>query len=176
MTRSEKEQFVSSFGDIVKDSEAFALMSFEKITVEAMTEFRLSLRKKNVRVKVLKNTLAKRIFEETPYKEVVTHLNGPVLIAYAKEDAVSTAKVLWEWAAKEDFSVKIKTAVALGKVIGPKEIESLSKLPSKEQLLVSFLWCLKYHPTRFLNALQDTPRKLGYALQALKTKKEQENK
>ena len=55
------------------------------------------------------------------------------------------------------------------------QLKTLSKLPGRNELYVSFLWALKNHPTRFLYAVQDAPKKLGYALQALKDKKEKES-
>ncbi len=174
MKRSEKEAFVNDFNSEVGKSSAFALLSFSKISVEKMTAFRLSLRKRNIRVQVVKNTLAKRALESTPYKELSSEFEGPVLVAYSSEDPVVAAKAIWEWASKEDFGLKLKSGAALGQVMSHKQIEALSKLPGKNELLVGFLWALKSGPTKFLYALQDTPRKLGYALGALKGKKEAE--
>ena len=175
MNRTEKQEFVSELNEGISKAQAFALMSFSKLTVEQMTSFRLGLRKKDVRVKVVKNTLAKRVFDQTSFKEVSAHLEGPTLIAYSSGDPVVTAKAIWEWAEKENFNVKVKAGVALGQVTSEAQMKALSKLPGKNELFVSFLWALKSHPTRFLNALQDSPRRLGYALQALKTKKEKES-
>lgn len=175
MNRTEKQEFVDKLAKGVQEAQAIALMSFSKLTVEEMTSFRLALRKKDVRVKVVKNTLAKRVFGETPYKEICNQFEGPTLLAYSKGDAVMTAKAIMEWANKENFNVKLKSGVALNKVISEKEMVSLSKLPGRNELLVGFLWALKSHPTRFLYALQDGPNRLGYALGALKAKKEKES-
>lgn len=174
MNRTQKEAFVTDLTEGIKDAQALALLSFEKITVEQMTSFRLSLSKKNVRVKVVKNTLAKRVFGESQYKDLVPHLEGPTLLIYSADDPIVTTKAIWEWADKEDFSVKVKTGAALGKTISVSELKALSKLPGRNEMFVGFLWALKAAPTKFLYALQDTPKKLGYALGALRTKKENE--
>ena len=50
MNRLEKQEFVSELAKGVQESQAIALMSFSKLTVEQMTSFRLSLRKKDVMV------------------------------------------------------------------------------------------------------------------------------
>jgi large subunit ribosomal protein L10 len=171
LDRARKEAFVSDFAKEIEHSQAFALMSFEGITVEKMTEFRLSLRKKDVKVKVLKNTLAKKIFGDK-HKDLLPHLKGTTLLAYGKDDPVKTAKAVWEWVSQEDFKMTLKSGVALGNVVSKSEMERLSKLPGREQLLVSFLWALKHHPTRFVFGLKAAPQKLGYALGALKKKKE----
>ena len=174
MNKAQKEEFVKHLHDGLSQAQAFALLSFSRLTVEQMTSFRLSLKKSNIDVKVVKNTLAKRVLAESQYKAVTEHLKGPTLMVYSAGDPVMTAKAITEWANKENFDIKLKAGAALGKVISTDQMKALSKLPGRNELLVSFLWALKSHPTRFLYALQNTPQKLGYALGALKTKKETE--
>lgn len=174
MNRAQKEAFVTDLNEGIKTAQAFAVMSFSKLDVEKMTAFRLSLRKKDVYVKVVKNTLAKRVFDNTPYKEVAPHLQGPTLVAYSSGDPVVAAKAIWEWAAKEEVGLKVKGGAALGQVMTEAQLKALSKLPGKNELFVSFLWALKSSPTKFLYALQDAPKRLGYALGALRDKKQKE--
>ena len=172
MNRTEKQEFVSDFAKGLGGAQAFGLLSFSKISVEQMTSFRLALSKNKVSVKVAKNTLAKRVLADTPFKDLTTQLKGPTLFVYGAQDPVVIAKMIVEWTTKENFDLKLKGGVALGQVMSENQMKALAKLPGRSELLVSFLWALKSHPTRFLNALQDTPRKLGYALGALKTKRE----
>ena len=174
MNRAQKESFVNQFGVDVGKAQAFALMSFSKLSVEKMTAFRLSLKKQNVHVKVVKNTLAKRVLDGGPYKDLVGHLKGPTLIAYSDGDPVATAKAIMEWAGKEDIEVKLKGGAALGKSASAAQLTALSKLPGRNELLVSFLWALKSHPTRLLYAMQDNQRKILNAVVALKDKKGKE--
>lgn len=174
MNRAQKDEFIQQFSKDMKESEAVALLSFSGITVEKMTEFRLSLRKSNVRARVVKNTLARRVLGEE-HPEVLDHLKGVTMVAFGKDDAVQTAKAVWDWVKKEDFNMDLKSGIALGKVVDKGEMERLSTLPGREDMLVLFLWALKHHPTRFLYALKDKPQQLGYALGALKKKKEEES-
>ncbi len=172
MNRLQKQEFVTDFTEKVLQSQAMALMSFSKLTVEQMTSFRLSLRKNNVRVKVVKNTLAERVFGATAYAELGKNLTGPTLVAYGEGDPVLAAKAICEWATKEGFQFKLKNGAALGQVMTDAQITALSKLPGRNELFVSFLWALKSPATKFLYALQDAPQRMGYAIQALKQKKE----
>ncbi|MBY0370801.1 50S ribosomal protein L10 [bacterium] len=172
MDRSQKEAFLKDFTDQVATAQAMAVMSFNKLSVEQMTSFRLGLRKQGVRVKVVKNTLARRVLNETPLKGLSDNFTGPTLVAYSDGDAVVAAKAICEWLGKEGFDLNVKGGSALGQVMSPAQITALSRLPGKNELFVGFLWALKSAPTQFLYALQDTPRKLGYALGALKDQKE----
>ena len=174
MNRAQKEAFVNELGEGVAKAQAFALLSFAKLSVEQMTTFRLSLSKQNVKVKVVKNTLARRVLGATEYKDAVVHLEGPTLLAYSEGDPISTAKAICEWAGKEGLDIKLKGGAALGKVVSSDQMKALSKLPGRNEMFVSFLWALKSHPTKFLYGLQDKQKKLLYAVSALKDKKEKE--
>ncbi len=175
MDRAQKEAFVEEFSKDISTAQAMAVMSFNKLSVEQMTSFRLGLAKQGVRVQVVKNTLAKRVFDKTPLKALSSQFKGATLVAYGEGDAVVTAKAICEWLGKENFDVKIKSGSALGQEMSEKQIIALSKLPGKNELFVSFLWALKSAPTQFLYALQDAPRKLGYSLGALQAKREKES-
>ncbi len=175
MNRAQKETFVSEFSGGIETAQAFAILSFNKLTVEQMTSFRLSLAKQSIRVKVVKNTLAKRVFDKTPFAAVGEHLVGPTLVVYGDGDAVITAKAIAEWSAKENFDVKVKSGAAMGQVMSDKQFTAMSKLPGRNELYVMFLWTLKAAPTNFLYALKDAPQRMGYVLGDLKAKKEKEN-
>jgi large subunit ribosomal protein L10 len=174
LNRAQKEEFVQNLSQGIQEAQAFALMSFSKLTVEQMTSFRLGLKKKDVDVKVVKNTLAKRVFGATIFKDLSPQFQGPTLVAYSKGDPVVAAKAIMEWASKENFNLKLKGGGALGEVMTEAKLTALSKLPGRNELLVTFLWALKSAPTKFLYALNDAPTKMGYALSALKAKKEKE--
>lgn len=174
MNRAQKEASVVDLNKGIESAQAFALMSFNKLNAEQMSNFRLSLRKQNVYVRVVKNTLAKRVLGETAFKEMSTHLTGPTLLAYSSGDAVVAAKAIQEWTEKEGIDIKVKIGAAMGQVMSTAQMKALSKLPGRNELFVSFLWALKSSPTKFLYALQDAPRRLGYAFVALQQKKEKE--
>ena len=175
MNRAEKAAFVTELGEGVSKAQAIAVLSFSKLSVEKMTLFRLALSKQKVRVKVVKNTLAKRVFGATEFKDVSPSFVGPTLIAYSEGDPVATAKAIAEWAKKDGYDIKIKGGVALGQVMSTQQIEALSKLPGRNEMFVGFLWALKSPPTKFLYALKDAPNRLGYALAALRDKKQTES-
>jgi large subunit ribosomal protein L10 len=175
LDRSQKEAFVQEFTQEISSASTMAVMSFKKLSVEQMTGFRLGLGKQGVRVRVVKNTLAKRVLADSPMKDLSPHFIGPTLIAYGKGDSVITAKAICEWLGKENFDIQVKSGSALGQVMTEAQIIALSKLPGKNELFVGFLWALKSGPTQFLYALQDAPRRLGYAIGALQAKKEKES-
>lgn len=174
MNLAEKEQFCNQLTQDVKGAQAFALLAFSGLDAEKMSSLRIGLRRQDVRVRVVKNTLARRVFKETGHEALTSDLKGPTMLLYSSGDPISAAKAFNEWVKKEGFDLKVKSGLAMGEILDAAKIMALAALPGKEELFVSFLWALKSAPTSFLYALQDAPRKLGYAVAALKEKKEKE--
>jgi len=168
---SKKQTFVSELSSKIKDANTFAILSFNKVNVATMTGFRIALKKQGLFVKVAKNTLLKRALDSTPYKELGSTLKGTSLIVYSHGDVVTSAKSIVEWLGKEDFSVDIKAAMAMGQIVDKSKLVALSKLPGRKELLTGFLFALTGVPKKVLFALEDAPRKLCYAIIALKEKK-----
>ncbi len=170
MNRSEKETFLAEFTKEVSHVQALAVLAFHKITVEQMTQLRLGLRRKNIRARVVKNTLARRVLENTDYKDLANHFRGTTMVIYGDGDPVATTKAVWEWIGKEELDLKVKAGLALGKVISAAELKELSSLPGRPEMLTGFLFALTSLPSQVLYALQDAPTKVLYALEALKEK------
>ena len=81
-----------------------------------MTELRKQLREAGVEFQVLKNTLVRRATAEAEMTELDEHLVGPTAIAFSEEDPVAAAKVLSNFAKKND-NLELKVGVVEGRII-----------------------------------------------------------
>ena len=99
-----------------------------------MTGLRNKLRDAEVSYQVVKNRLAKRAAAEAGISGLDEHLVGPTAIAFTSEDPIAPAKILQDFA-DEDDTFSIKSGFMDGQILSPDEIEALSKLPSREELL-----------------------------------------
>ncbi|MFN2355519.1 MAG: 50S ribosomal protein L10, partial [Desulfopila sp.] len=97
---------------------------------------------------------------------------GTTAVVMAYDDPVGPAKALADFA-KDHEKFILRSAVLEGEKLGPKELESLAKLPSKEVLLGQLLTVLNGVPQGLVQVLSAVPRNFGYGLQALKDQKEQ---
>lgn len=95
---------------------------------------RLALRKKNIRIQVVKNSLAKRLFGEIGLETAASFLEGPSAVAWGGPTIVELAKEITEWAAKVK-KLEIKGGATSGKPLTREQVVVLSKLPSREELL-----------------------------------------
>ena len=100
-------------------------------------------------------------------------LTGPVAIAFAKEDAVGTAKTLKKHV-DSTKKLTLKGGLLGDSVLSEADFVALSKLPSREVLLAQVAGTLQSPLTKSAGLFQAFTRNTAYALSALQAKKEQE--
>ena len=114
---------------------------------------------------VAKNTLIRLAVEGTALAEMDEQLNGTTAVATSTTDYVAAAKILSKFAEKHD-NFKIKAGFLDGELISLEKIESLAKLPSKEQLLCTVLFAFQAPMASFARAIQAIIDKGGEAVEA----------
>lgn len=97
-------------------------------------KLRLELRKKGIQIQVVKNSLARRIFADLGYPKMDSILEGPSAICYGGEGIVELAREISAWA-KKLAKLQVKGGCVTGQAVDAAGVETLSKLPSKPELL-----------------------------------------
>src|SRR6059036_1421622 len=77
---------------------------YRGLEVGRMTELRAKARKSGVYLRVLKNTLARRAVEGTPFEKLTEKMVGPLMYGIAA-DPVAGAKVLSDFARENEHFV-----------------------------------------------------------------------
>ena len=114
------------------------VVDYQGITVAADTALRKSLREANVNYSVVKNTLLGRAADEADLSELKSVLEGTTALATCDNDEIIAAKLLCEFAEKNDC-IKIKAGFYEGKVVDAATVQSLAKVPPKDVLLSMFI-------------------------------------
>ena len=143
----------------LSDSKAVILTEYAGLSVSEQNQLRNEASKNDAVFVVTKNNLLRLALKETNADLVDTldsFLNGPTAVLFSKKDAVAGAK--------------IKSGIMDGKAITPVEITSLSKLPSREQLLSSLLAQLQAPAQALVRQLSAPIQNLVYGLDALRNK------
>ena len=124
--------------------------------------------------KLSKTTLARIAAEDTPFAELADQFTQTRAIVYSDGDAVQQAKVLSE-AAKSLENLKILAGILVGdsktSILNTGEVEALSKLPSREELIVKLLFLMQAPATQFVRTLNAVPAKFVRTLAAVRDSK-----
>jgi len=158
--RQEKEQIVQEITAKLKESSCTILTDYRGLNVAQITELRKSLREAGIEFRVLKNTLTRRAVENAELSELELFLTGPTAIAFSKDDVVTPAKILTQFA-KNNEALSVKAGVVEGKVVDVNQIKALAELPSREGLL-----------SMLLSVLQAPIRNFALAVKAVAEKQE----
>ncbi|MGD6818645.1 50S ribosomal protein L10 [Metabacillus sp. 84] len=137
-----KKQIVDEITEKFRDSKSTIVVDYRGLTVAQVTELRKSLREAGVEFKVYKNTMTRRAVEKAELSGLNDALTGPNAIAFSTEDVVAPAKVLNEFAKKNE-ALEIKAGVIEGNIASVEEIKALAELPSREGLLSMLLSVLQ---------------------------------
>ena len=174
MERSQKEAQVSELRTIFKSMSAGVLVDYRGIEANQVVELRKKLNDASSTMKVIKNSLARIAAEDTPFAELADQFTQTRALVYCDGDAVQQAKVLSE-AAKRLDNLKILAGILVGdsktSILNTGEVEALSKLPSREELLMKLLFLMQAPATQFVRTLNAVPAKFVRTLAAIRDSK-----
>ena len=152
MDRSEKEQLVSTLRDGLLESSLVVVSHQTGLTVAQVSDLRRQMREAGAQFKVAKNTLARLAVAGTENEGITSFLSGPTTLAYSK-DPVAAAKISVKFANDND-KFNIVGGMLEGKILGPKDIETLSKLPSIDELRAKIIGIISTPATRVAGIVQ----------------------
>ena len=145
----------------LQSSVTTVVVDYRGLNVSQVTELRKQLREAGVEFQVLKNTILRRATAATELTELDEVLTGPTAIAFSETDVVAPARILNDFAKKNE-ALKLKGGVVEGKVIDAVQLKALAELPSRDGLL-----------SMLLSVLQAPMRNFALAVKAVAEKEEQ---
>ena len=170
MKRDEKKAFVEELKRRLESAPGVIAADFRGLNVENITELRRRMRAAGVSFRVVKNTLTRRAAQGTPLAPLVGLLEGPTALALHPEDPAAPARVLLEFA-REHKQLQIKGGALTGRLLSPREVEALARMPARPEMLAILAGTLMAGPRKMAGLLAAAPRKMAGLLLALKDNK-----
>ena len=147
----QKQAVVAEVSAQVAQAQTIVLAEYRGIGVADITKLRANARKAGVYFHVLKNTLARRAVQGTPFEALAEKMVGPLVYSIST-DAVAAAKVVYEFARTNDKLV-IKAGAYNGKALDAAGVNALATVPSKEVLLAQLCGLLQSPISGFARVL-----------------------
>ena len=151
-----KKDIVKEISEKIKNSESIIIFSYQGLNVEDFQSLRNELKKSNSEIKIYKNTLAKRAFEDCNIKDD-SIWTGPNAILFGSE-LLEPIKVISKFS-KENENVKIISGMTDGKILTLDEIKAYADIPSREGLLAMFAGGLMQYVKEFAIGLDMIAKK-----------------
>ena len=170
LNRQEKAAMIEEVSALVAKAESIIVAEYRGLDVDSVTKLRREARGRGVQLRVLKNTLARRAVNDTPFSGLADKLVGPLIYGFAS-DPVSAAKVLSDFAKSNDKLV-VKAGAMPNAVMDAAGVKALATLPSREELLAMLMATMQAPIGQFVRTLNEVPARFVRTLAAVRDAKE----
>ena len=178
MTKAEKTAVIEELKEKFAEAQYFYVTDSSTLTVAKVNELRGKLFEKGIEMRVVKNTLLRKALEagdaEKGYEGLLNETSvfaGPTAILFT-ETGNAPAKVIKEFR-KTNEKPLIKAAyIDTDVIVGDDQLEMLSTLKSKEDLVADVIMLLQSPVKNVLGSLQSGQNTLAGLLKALEERGE----
>lgn len=169
--REQKQKDLNALAESFQNADAAMIVSFNKMTVAKDQDLRNSLREAGVKYAVVKNTLARKAAEGTPFEQITEHFKGVSAVAFTN-DPVSLSKAISKYAKANQDIFTFKVGLVEGKVVELKDVEAIASLPSREELISKIMFVINAQAQRIVTVINAVPRNLAVVVKQIGEKKE----
>jgi large subunit ribosomal protein L10 len=166
LSLEQKQAMVAEVASHLAGAQAVILAEYRGLDVGRVTQLRAKARKSGLYLRVLKNTLARRAVQGTPFEKLTDRMVGPLMYGIAR-DPVAGAKVLAEFAKENELFV-IRGGAMPNAVMSDKEVKALALLPSRGELLAKLAGTLQAPIAKLARTLNEVPGKFVRTLAAVR--------
>lgn len=155
MTKTEKTQIIETLTAEFKASSAIAVCDYKGLTVRQFEALRRAARENGAKVQVVKNTLAGIALENADAKGL--ELKETNVFVWS-DDQIALSKTIMKFAETSNEKFKVKFGYYEGSVVDAAHIETVSKLPSRDEL-IGMLLSVWTAPARYFVTALDNLKK-----------------
>ncbi|MSN96378.1 50S ribosomal protein L10 [Campylobacter sp. FMV-PI01] len=134
MTRDKKSDLINTLSESFKESSGIVVSEFKGLSVKKLEELRKSAKDLDVKVQVVKNTLASLALKNAGIDGFV--LKDTNIFIWGEQ--LNVTKVAAKFAENNDL-FNIKSAHIDGEICGVEKVVALSKMPSRDELIAMLL-------------------------------------
>lgn len=177
MTKQEKTAVIQELSATLTDSKYFYVTDCSDLTVEKVNDLRRICFEKGVKLKVYKNTLIKKALEkaaeqnEKDYTPLYDVLKGASAIMFTETGNVP-AKIIKEFREDNEKPVLKAAFIESDVYVGDDQIDALSSLKSKEELIADVILLLESPIKNLMGSLQSGGNTVSGLLKALEERGE----
>lgn len=172
MSKPVKQLITQQYRNLFEGVSGAVLVDIRGIESNETNDLRGRLGQKQIRVTIVKNSLARLAFRDTELEPIGEMLEGPSAMVYATDSdttAVSVARELID-VAKTLKKLQFKGALMEGIRFGADEIEALSKYPTRPEAQAQVVQILLSPAQKVVGQIAAPGRKIASILKAIEEK------
>lgn len=172
MSKQVKDMIIADIRQKLGDCRDVLVVNSSKLDALTDNRFRGQLRAKGIHLLQVKNTLARRVLEDSGVKSLEQVLAGPSTLIWGGEDIVSLSKEIAKWAKQLD-KLEIKGGAVEGQVVNAKGVDELSKSPGRLELISQIVGLVLSPGARVAGALLGPGGTIGGQVKKLADKEDE---
>lgn len=172
MTKQQKTAVIEELAAKFVDSKYFYVTDCSELTVEKVNNLRGACFEKGIKLKVVKNTLIKKALEkatesnQNDYSELFPVLKGASALMFTETGNVP-AKLIKTFREDNEKPVLKAAFIESDVYVGDDQLDALSNIKSKEELIADVVLLLESPMKNLLGALQSGGNTVSGLLKAL---------
>jgi large subunit ribosomal protein L10 len=173
MRKEEKTRFIESLAEQLKGASSFYLADISTLDAATTSRLRRTCFKRNVQLKVVKNTLLQKAMERSgkAFEEFYPMLTGPTSIMFC-EVANDPAKLIKDFRKTAPRPLLKGAYVEETVYLGDNQLDALVSIKSKFELIGDLIGLLQSPARNVISALQSGGNKLSGIVKTLSEKPE----
>ena len=167
----DKKAIVADVNETAANALSLVIADARGVTVGAMDVLRKQARENGVKLRVVRNTLAKRAVQGTEFECVSDALIGPSIFGFSMEDPGAAARLFKDFANEQEH-FEVKALSVGGKMLAASQIDALAKLPTREQALGMLASVMIAPVTKLARTLNEVPASVTRVVAAVRDQKQ----
>ncbi len=163
-TRQAKNEQVAAIKAVITGASLWMVSDYRGLKVADLEALRRKIKDSGGNIRIAKNSLARRAVDEAGLQDAKVLFDGPSAITECYDDIVGPARALWETFERDDRWA-IRGGVLDGGLISTDQIQRISSLPSRDQLLAEAVWGFESPISGLVGSLEGILSGVVYALQ-----------
>jgi large subunit ribosomal protein L10 len=165
ITKERKNELISQYSEWLQQSKAMVMTQYVGLTMKDIDGLRAKVRENGGEFHIIKNTLAKKAFEQAGYPVPSAQLEGSTAIIFAFADAPATVKAVTDFAKSSEY-LKIKGGFLEKQLLTPEGVKALADLPPLPVVRAQLLGTLLAPASKLVRTLAEPGRMIAAVIKA----------
>lgn len=160
-TLEDKQAIVADLKQELSESQLAVIIDYKGLTVAEISDLRGRLRESGAVCKIAKNTLMRKAIEgDDNWAAMTEFLAGNSAFILLKEDLSGPIKA-YQGFQKDTKKTELRGGVMEGRPLTEDDIEAVTKLPTKPELMARIAGMLNANTTKLARGINAVPTKLA---------------
>lgn len=167
----QKREIVARVNEVAARARSLVIADARGVNVADISKLRREAREKDVLLRVVKNTLARRALEKTDFACVTESLAGPCLFGFSMQEPSAAAKLFKQFG-KDNENFTVKALSFEGRLLDASQLDILASMPTMEEALSMLLSAMQAPVAKLARTANEIPTKLVRVLAAVRDQKQ----